>query len=166
MSPIVAILVGLVALANILAMVALLWWMRRKRGETLSETTGHVWDSDLTELNNPLPRWWLWLFLLTVIFGLGYLVLYPGLGNYRGTLGWSSASQYQDQVRLNEAQLAHTFAPFEHQSVQALARNADAVRVGRNLFLNNCAVCHGSDARGAPGFPPSIKNGLARRSHR
>jgi len=149
----VALLVTVVALANILAMVTLLWWMRRRRGETLTETTGHVWDSDLRELNNPLPRWWLWLFLITVLFGLAYLALYPGLGNYRGTLGWSSASQYQEQVRIGEAQLAHTFAPFEHQSVESLARNPDAVRIGRNLFLNNCAVCHGSDARGAPGFP-------------
>jgi len=149
----VALLVTVVALTNILACVGLLWWMRRRRGETLSETTGHVWDSDLTELNNPLPRWWLWLFLITVIFGLVYLVCYPGLGNYRGTLHWSSAAQYGEQVRLNEAELARTFAPFEHRSVESLARDPAALRVGRNLFLNNCAVCHGSDARGAPGFP-------------
>jgi len=152
-SPIVAILVGLVALANILAMVALLWWARRRRGDSFEGTTGHVWDSDLAELNNPLPRWWLWLFIITVVFGLAYLALYPGLGNYRGTLNWSSASQYREQVRVSEAQLARTFAPFAQQPVEALARNPDAVRVGRNLFLNNCAGCHGSDARGAPGFP-------------
>ena len=145
--------VAVVAVTNILACVVLLWSMRRRRDETLSETTGHVWDSDLTELNNPLPRWWLWLFLLTVVFGLAYLVRYPGLGNFRGTLNWSSASQYGEQVRLNEAELAHTFAPFERRSVESLAHDGDALRVGRNLFLNNCAVCHGSDARGAPGFP-------------
>jgi len=149
----VGILVMVVALLNILGMVALLWWMRRRRGEGLAETTGHVWDDDLRELNNPLPRWWLWLFLLTVVWGLGYLALYPGLGNYRGTLAWSSQRQYDEQMRLAEQQLAHTFAPFQHASVEALARDPAALRIGRNLFMNNCAACHGSDARGAPGFP-------------
>ncbi|HEY0340140.1 MAG TPA: cytochrome-c oxidase, cbb3-type subunit III, partial [Steroidobacteraceae bacterium] len=118
-----------------------------------TETTGHVWDEDLRELNNPLPRWWLWLFVLTVVFGLGYLVVYPGLGNYGGTAGWTSQKQFQDQSASAERVLARTLAPFEHQSVTALAINADAVRVGRNLFMNNCATCHGSDAHGAPGFP-------------
>ena len=153
MNPIAAVLVTGASILNILGMVALLWWMRRRRGENVAETTGHVWDSDLRELNNPLPRWWLWLFLITVVFSLVYLVLYPGLGNYSGVLGWSSASQYREQVQVGEAQLARTFAPFIGQPVETLAANAEAVRIGRNLFLNNCAACHGSDARGAPGFP-------------
>ena len=153
MNRIVGIVVATVALLNILALVWLLWGMRRRRGEPMAETTGHVWDDDLRELNNPLPRWWLGLFLITVVFGLIYLALFPGLGNYRGTLQWSSHDQWRAQMRSTEAQLARTFAPFEHQSVETLAGNADAVRIGRNLFLNNCAACHGSDGRGAPGFP-------------
>ncbi len=155
MNPIVGILVTIVTLANIAALVWLLASVRRRRGETAgtSETTGHIWDEDLQELNNPLPRWWLWLFILTVIFGLGYLVIYPGLGNYAGTAGWSSQKQHLDQTVKANAVLARTLAPFEHQSVTALASDADALRVGRNLFMNNCAACHGSDARGAPGFP-------------
>ncbi|HVW71490.1 MAG TPA: cytochrome-c oxidase, cbb3-type subunit III, partial [Steroidobacteraceae bacterium] len=148
-------LVTAVVLANIAALVLLLAGLRRRRGETAgtTETTGHVWDEDLRELNNPLPRWWLWLFIITVVFGLGYLVAYPGLGNYAGVLGWSSQKQWGDQTAKSEAVLARTLAQFNHQSVVALAANPDAVRVGRNLFMNNCATCHGSDGRGAPGFP-------------
>lgn len=153
MNSTVALLVTVGALLNIFGMVVLLWWMRRRRNESTADTTGHVWDGDLRELNNPLPRWWLWLFLITVVFALAYLVLYPGLGNYRGTLNWSSRSAYDEQVRVSEAQLAQTFAPFKDRSVEELAANPAAVRVARNLFLNNCAACHGSDARGAFGFP-------------
>jgi cytochrome c oxidase cbb3-type subunit III len=155
MTPLVGILVTVVSLANIVGLVLLLASLRRRHGETAGtgETTGHVWDEDLRELNNPLPRWWLWLFILTVVFGIGYLLVYPGLGNYVGTAGWSSQKQYQEQTVAAEAGLARTLAPFERQDVEALARNPDALRIGRNLFMNNCAACHGSDARGAPGFP-------------
>jgi cytochrome c oxidase cbb3-type subunit 3 len=155
MNPIVGVLVTIFTLVNIAALVWLLASVRRRRGETAgtTETTGHVWDEDLRELNNPLPRWWLWLFILTVVFGLGYLVVYPGLGNYAGTAGWTSQRQHLDQTEKANAVLARTLAPFEHETVTSLATNADALRVGRNLFMNNCATCHGSDARGAPGFP-------------
>jgi len=155
MTPLVGILVTLVSLANIAGLMYLLATLRRRPGETAGtgETTGHVWDEDLRELNNPLPRWWLWLFILTVIFGLAYLVIYPGLGNYAGVARWTSQKQYQDQTVAAEAVLARTLAPFDRQEVAALAQNPDALRIGRNLFMNNCSTCHGSDARGAPGFP-------------
>lgn len=155
MTPLVGILVAVVSLANIAGLVMLLASLRRRPGETAGtgETTGHVWDEDLRELNNPLPRWWLWLFVLTMVFGIAYLLIYPGLGNYTGTAGWSSEKQFHEQTVAAEAVLARTLAPFEHQDVAALARNTDALRIGRNLFMNNCATCHGSDARGAPGFP-------------
>jgi cytochrome c oxidase cbb3-type subunit III len=151
----VAWIVAIISLINIAALVVLLWCLRRNRGEpsTTTDTTGHVWDGDLQELNNPLPRWWLWLFLITVIFGLIYLVLYPGLGNYAGTKKWSQIEQYRRQSEQAEALLARTFAPFERAGIEQLARDPAALRVGRNLFLNNCATCHGSDGRGAPGFP-------------
>ena len=155
MTPLVGILVAVVSVANIVGLMMLLASLRRRPGETAGtgETTGHVWDEDLHELNNPLPRWWLWLFILTVVFGIAYLLIYPGLGNYAGTAGWSSQKQYQEQTVAAEAVLARTLAPFEHQDVKALSVNAEALRIGRNLFMNNCAACHGSDARGAPGFP-------------
>jgi cytochrome c oxidase cbb3-type subunit 3 len=149
------IIVTIAVLVNIAAMMVLLGGLRRKRGEasTTTETTGHVWDEDLRELNNPLPRWWLWLFVLTVLFGLVYLAIYPGLGNFAGTAGWSSQRQLAEQSVEADRLLERTLKPYEHRSVEWLASNPDALRIGRNLFVNNCAACHGSDGRGAPGFP-------------
>jgi len=154
MTPVASVFVIVVTLLNIAGAMWLLWSTSRRRGtEAKAETTGHVWDGDLSEYNNPLPRWWLWLFILTVVFGLVYLALYPGLGNFRGTRGWSEVEQYEAQSRAAEAVLARTFAPFEKTPLVALSKDTNALRIGRNLFLNNCATCHGSDARGAPGFP-------------
>jgi cytochrome c oxidase cbb3-type subunit III len=150
-----SILVIIAVLLNIAAMIALLVGLRRRRGESSSttETTGHVWDNDLRELNNPLPRWWLWLFVLTVIFGLVYMVIYPGLGNFAGTFAWSSERQLAEQTAEANKLLEHTFKPYEHRTAEKLASSPDALRIGRNLFVNNCAACHGSDGRGASGFP-------------
>jgi len=151
-------LITIPTLLNIAGVVWLLWWTSRRRGgQTKSaaepETTGHVWDGDLREYNNPLPRWWLGLFVGTVIFGLIYLAVYPGLGRFQGTKSWSSVAQYEAQSRQADVVLAHTFAPYEKVPLDALEHDAAGIRVGKNLFLNNCAGCHGSDARGAPGFP-------------
>jgi cytochrome c oxidase cbb3-type subunit 3 len=154
MNGLTSALITIPTLLNIAGVMALLWWTSRRRGdETPSETTGHVWDGDLSEYNKPLPRWWLVLFVVTVIFGLAYLAIYPGLGNYSGTRQWSQVKQYEAQSRDAEAVLARTFAPYERASVAALENDPTALRVGQNLFVNNCAGCHGSDARGAPGFP-------------
>ena len=155
MNPLVGILVTIVVLVNIAAIMWLLFGLRRRSGESASttETTGHVWDEDLRELNNPLPRWWLWLFVMSTLFALAYLVVYPGLGNYPGTSGWSSQRQHAEQSVAANALLERAFEPFENKSAAVLATNPDALRIGRNLFVNNCAACHGSDGRGAPGFP-------------
>jgi cytochrome c oxidase cbb3-type subunit III len=151
----VSIYIVVLTLANIAGLVWLLWWTRRSRGESARTelTTGHVWDEDLTELNNPLPRWWLWLFIATIVFGGVYLALYPGLGNYSGTLGWSTRAEHAADAAANAARIERTLAPFAKRHVAELARDAAALNVGRNLFLNNCATCHGSDGAGAPGFP-------------
>jgi len=157
-SSLTSALISIPTLVNIAAIVLLLWWTSRRRGSDAPktaepETTGHVWDEDLREYNNPLPRWWLGLFVLTVIFGLVYLALYPGLGTFKGTNNWSQVAQYEAQSRQAEAQLARTFAPYESLKLETLERDPNALRIGKNLFLNNCAGCHGSDGRGAPGFP-------------
>ena len=140
---------------NIGGALWLLWWTRRSRGEASStaETTGHVWDEDLRELNNPLPRWWLWLFIITVAFAGVYLALYPGLGTNKGTLGWSSAAEHDAAARANAARIEQNLARFAARDVTALASVPSALNVGRNLFLNICDTCHGSDGGGAPGFP-------------
>src|SRR5262245_26940616 len=141
--------------ANIAGCLWLLWWTRRSPGEasTTDHTTGHVWDEDLRELNNPLPRWWLWLFIITVVFGAVYFALYPGLGTWKGTLNWSSRAEHETESRLNAERIERTLAPFSARSVSELSSDPAALNIGRNLFLNNCATCHGSDGGGAPGFP-------------
>jgi cytochrome c oxidase cbb3-type subunit III len=149
-----SIFIVALTLLNIAGALWLLWWTRRSRGETVSATTtGHVWDEDLTELNNPLPRWWLWLFIITVAFGGGYLALYPGLGSWQGTLGWSSRAEHDTQSRANAARIEKTLQPFASRAVTDLQRDPAALAIGRNLFINNCAACHGSDGGGAPGYP-------------
>ena len=116
-------------------------------------TTGHVWDEDLREMNNPLPRWWMGLFVLTVVFSLAYLVVYPGLGNAAGTFGWTSAGQYQAEQAKLRAALEPVYAKYAAMPADALARERGAMAIGERLFINNCATCHGSDAKGSKGFP-------------
>jgi len=116
-------------------------------------TTGHKWDEDLEELNNPLPRWWLYLFHLTIVFTLVYFVLYPALGNFGGVLGWSQESQYEQQAATASESQQEVYARFEDLSPSELAANEEAMGVGRRLFANHCAMCHGSDGRGGAGFP-------------
>jgi cytochrome c oxidase cbb3-type subunit III len=124
--------------------------VRRPMG---TETTGHRWDEDLAEYNNPLPRWWSWLFYITIVFGLGYLVLYPGLGSWRGVLGWSQVAQLKDETRAAEQQFGPLYERFAAMEIEALAKNPEALAVGQKLFLNNCAQCHASDGGGSRGFP-------------
>ncbi len=116
-------------------------------------TTGHVWDVDLKEMNNPLPRWWLWLFVITVVFSGIYLALYPGLGKFPGTLGWSSVGQYKTEQQRAQEKIAQIFARFKGKTAEELAKDSAAMGIGERLFGNNCAQCHGSDARGSKGFP-------------
>ncbi|MBQ0959447.1 cytochrome-c oxidase, cbb3-type subunit III [Ideonella sp. 4Y11] len=121
-------------------------------------STGHTWDGDLRELNNPLPRWWMGLFLITVVFAIAYLALYPGFGAAEGGLKWSSAGQLQaEQAKAAEAMKA-VYAEFNGQAPEALAKNPKAMAIGERLFVNNCAQCHGSDARGSKSFPNLADN--------
>ena len=121
-------------------------------------TTGHVWDEDLVELNNPLPRWWLQLFYGTIAFAFIYLALFGGLGNIPGFLGWSQEGQYTAEVEAaTEAQEA-IFARYRQMDNETLIADAEANGTGQRLFANSCAMCHGSDARGARGFPNLTDN--------
>jgi cytochrome c oxidase cbb3-type subunit III len=117
------------------------------------ETTGHTWDGDLQEYNNPLPRWWLWLFYFTVAFSVAYLVLFPGLGVFQGTLGWSQVKQWQAQTKEANAVAARELGRFSGKTVEELAKDPGAIKIAKNLFAANCSMCHGSDARGGKGFP-------------
>jgi cytochrome c oxidase cbb3-type subunit III len=139
---------------SILACLLLLWVTARKKIVSQGDnTTGHVWDDDLREMNNPMPRWWMWLFVITIVFGLMYLVAYPGLGSYPGELGWSTRSEYAQEVDHANKELAPLYAQFTAKKVEDLAGDANAMAIGERLFMNNCSQCHGSDARGSKGFP-------------
>ena len=141
-------------MAGILACLLLLWLTARKKiVATGDNSTGHVWDEDLREMNNPMPRWWMWLFVLTIVFSLLYLVAYPGLGAYPGELGWSTRGEYAREVEKANRELAPLYAQFTARKPEELAGDTVAMAVGERLFMNNCSQCHGSDARGSKGFP-------------
>ena len=140
---------------NILACFWLIRWNSKRRiGEAAEgDTTGHTWDGDLQEYNNPLPRWWLWLFYISIFFGIGYLVIFPGMGNYKGTAKWSEVGQYNAEMKTAEQKYGPIFAAYAKQPIPELAKDSQAMATGQRLFLTYCSVCHGSDAGGAPGFP-------------
>jgi cytochrome c oxidase cbb3-type subunit 3 len=117
------------------------------------QSTGHVYDEDIVEMNNPMPRWWMWMFILTCVFGAAYLFLFPGLGNYKGALGWTQAKQYEQEVKESNDRLAPIYARFTAMSPEDVAKDAKAMAIGERLFMNNCSQCHGSDAHGSRGFP-------------
>lgn len=149
-----SIYVAGITLAGIVACLLLLWITSRKKVPARSDnTTGHVWDGDLTELNNPMPLWWVGLFIITIVFSLLYLVAYPGLGSYEGELKWSTKGEYAAEVEQATKSLAPLYAQFTARKPEELAGDANAMAVGERLFMNNCAQCHGSDARGSKGFP-------------
>jgi cytochrome c oxidase cbb3-type subunit 3 len=134
------------SLGNILACFWLIWWSTRRRaGEAAAgDVTGHTWDGNLQEYNNPLPRWWLWLFYGTLVFGIIYYILYPGI--WGGVLGWTKEGQYVSEMRAADAK-------YRDVPIPTLAKNSDAVGMGQRLFLTYCVQCHGSDARGSAGYP-------------
>jgi cytochrome c oxidase cbb3-type subunit 3 len=148
-----------IVVTSILACALLLWFSGKAHAMTAQDnSTGHVWDGDLREMNNPLPRWWAWLFIITIIFAFAYLALYPGLGTYKGQLGWTSAGQHQAEVDKGNAETAPLYAKFASMPPEEVAKDAQAMAIGERLFMNNCASCHGSDARGNKGFPNLADN--------
>ncbi|HEY1395586.1 cytochrome-c oxidase, cbb3-type subunit III [Roseateles sp.] len=150
-----------VAAATVLGLalcLALLIIASRRKVMAEDNSTGHVWDEDIRELNNPLPRWWMVLFVLTVVFSGLYLALYPGLGAYAGSLSWSSTGQYEAEQAQARAEMHTIYARFDGKPVEALASDPQAKAIGERLFANNCATCHGSDAKGSKGFPNLTDN--------
>ena len=146
-----------VAIATLVSIVftfflALAMSQKRAPGEDV-ETTGHVWDEDLAEYNNPLPRWWLYMFYIGCVFGLVYLILYPGLGAFKGQIGWTSQGQYEQEMAQAKEVYEPLFAKYLAQDIPTVAKDPQARAMGERLFLTYCAQCHGSDARGSKGFP-------------
>ena len=147
--------VAVLSLVSIVGCGVLLWMQsiaRPPKGQKV-ELHGHVWDEDLAEYNNPLPRWWMWLFYITIVFSLGYLAVYPGLGNFAGSFNWTSVNEYEAEIKQANAEYGPIFEKYVKVDVATLSKDSQANAVGQRLFLNSCAQCHGSDAGGAKGFP-------------
>jgi cytochrome c oxidase cbb3-type subunit III len=147
--------VAVITLVSILACGVLLWRLSTKRlpAGQKAGTMGHVWDENLQEYNNPLPRWWMWLFYITIVFALVYLALYPGLGSFPGILKWSSHKQYEVEQTAAKEKYEPIYAKYAAMPIPAVAADPQAREIGQRLFLNYCAQCHASDARGGKGFP-------------
>ena len=141
-----------IVLASILACAVLLV-VQGKATFTPGKTMGHVWDETLEEYNNPMPKWWSWMFIITVVFALVYLVLYPGLGNNKGVLGWTSVGQHKAEVEKMDAAVKPLFDKYMAMDLKAVAADKQAMEMGKRLYLTYCMQCHGADARGAKGFP-------------
>jgi cytochrome c oxidase cbb3-type subunit III len=156
-----ALYVAAATAVSLIACLILLFIAARRRvasGAVDDNTTGHIWDEDLRELNNPLPRWWMWLYVITVVFAFAYLALYPGLGSFDGSLKWSSRGQYDNEQAKAASTMAPLYARFASMKETELARDSQAMGIGERLFINNCAACHGSDHRGSKGFPNLADN--------
>ncbi|MBX9870144.1 MAG: cytochrome-c oxidase, cbb3-type subunit III [Burkholderiaceae bacterium] len=152
--------IAIIVAISIVACAVLLWSQSKVKvkigadGKPLpAETTGHVWDGTLMEQNNPLPRWWMWLFYLTIIFSIGYLVVYPGFGARQGNFGWSQAGAYEKEMKDGEALYGPIFNKYLSMDVKEVAKDPQAQEIGQRLFLNTCSQCHGSDAQGAKSYP-------------
>jgi cytochrome c oxidase cbb3-type subunit III len=153
-----SIYVAGITLVSVVACGLLLASLSKRKVASDPDKTGHTWDEDLDELNNPLPRWWIWLFWITIAFGLVYLWLYPGLGSYSGAFRWTSAQEYVDEVKLAEREYGPLYARLASADLRQVAADPEARQVGQRLFLNYCSQCHASDARGGKGFPNLTDN--------
>jgi len=164
--------VTVLSLGTIFALTWLLLSTRKgQRAEQTDETVGHSFDG-IEEYDNPLPKWWFMLFVGTIVFALGYLVLYPGLGNWKGLLpgynyldndkqtafangqtGWTGVHEWEKEMARSDAKFGPIFAKFAAMPIEEVAKDPQALKMGGRLFASNCSVCHGSDAKGAYGFP-------------
>jgi len=151
------IILTVISIAACAVLLIVLSRHRVKAGQEI-ETTGHIWDETLQEFNNPLPRWWMMLFYITIIFAVIYLVLYPGLGRTTGLLGWSSSGQHIREIERADKEFGPLYAKYAAIPIPALSKDPAALAIGQRIFLNNCAQCHGSDGRGAKGFPNLADN--------
>lgn len=144
-----------IILLTVISIVLLTWLLFANRKSTINRedgTTGHVYD-DIEEYDNPLPAWWFYMFVITIIFGVGYLLAYPGLGNFKGFLGWTQISQWEERVAEADKKYGALFAEYRSMPVEEVAGDKKAMKMGQRLFANNCSQCHGSDAMGSYGFP-------------
>ncbi len=148
--------ISLTTIASIIGLlIFLLKCSKRSEGEDPNkvETMGHVWDENLEELNNPLPRWWFYSFIFTLVWGVAYLIFYPGLGAYAGLLGWSQTRQLEEEMQLANDKYGPLYEQFHNTDIAILSKDEEALKIGERLYASYCTTCHGSDARGARAYP-------------
>ena len=149
------IFITVISVGGVIGCALLLWLTSKIKAASPNSdnTNGHVWDENLREMNNPLPRWWVWMFIITIVFSLFYFAAYPAIGTYAGKLGWTQVKQYEQEMAAANKTIAPLYAKFAAMPVEELATNPEAKAIGERMFMNNCAQCHGSDAHGSRGFP-------------
>lgn len=149
------IFITVISVGGVIGCALLLWLTSKIKATSPSgdNTNGHVWDETLREMNNPLPRWWVWMFIITIVFSLFYFAAYPAIGTYAGKLGWTQVKQYEQEMEVANKTIAPLYAKFAAMPIETLATNPEAKAIGERIFMNNCAQCHGSDAHGSRGFP-------------
>jgi cytochrome c oxidase cbb3-type subunit 3 len=147
-------------IAFIIWCVWLISWSAKQGPQNVKDEdlVGHKWDGDLEEWNNPAPRWWLYLYFITIAWAVGYMIVYPGLGITEGLLNWSQEGQYEEEMQAAEARYEPIYETFAAMDFEDLVRDPDAIALGRSLYASYCTTCHGSDARGATGYPNLTDN--------
>jgi cytochrome c oxidase cbb3-type subunit 3 len=150
--------ITLLTSGTLLALTWLVFATRKgQRPDTTDQTVGHSFDG-IQEYDNPLPRWWFMLFVGTLLFAVAYLILYPGMGNWKGVLpgykdGWTSTKQWEREMDKADEKYGPIFAKYAAMDIEQVAQDPQALKMGSRLFANYCSICHGSDAKGAVGFP-------------
>ena len=147
-----------VALSTILFVVWCVWlvsWSAKQGPQDVSDEdlVGHKWDGDLEEWNNPAPKWWLYLYFITIFWAVGYMIAYPGIGAFKGVLGWSQEGQYEQEMAAAAERYEPIYARFAAMDFEERSKDPDALKLGKSLYASYCTTCHGSDARGATGYP-------------
>ena len=146
-----------VAVGTIVFIIWAVWiisWSAKQgpQGKADEDLVGHKWDGDLEEWNNPAPKWWLYLYFITIIFGVGYLIAYPGIGIFEGVLDWSQEGQYEAEMAAAAERYEPIYAQYAAMDFEARVADPDAIKLGASLYASYCTTCHGSVARGAVGF--------------
>nr|WP_123711766.1 cytochrome-c oxidase, cbb3-type subunit III [Sinobacterium caligoides] len=149
--------ISILSLFTIALVSVILYFSNKDNPETLGKPTGHDYDG-IQEYDNALPKWWVVMYVASIIFALGYLVMYPGLGNWKGVFGWTQVGQYEEEVAQAEHKYGPIYARFGKMPIEEVAKDPKAMRIAQRLFIDNCSLCHGSDARGNHGFPNLTDN--------
>jgi cytochrome c oxidase cbb3-type subunit 3 len=152
-----------VAAGTIVFTIWCIWlisWSAKQGPQNVADDdlVGHKWDGDIEEWNNPAPKWWLYLYFITIAWAVGYMIAFPSLGNYQGMLGWSQEGQYEAEMQAAAENYEPIYEKFAAMEFTELSQNAEAQALGKSLFASYCTTCHGSDARGAPGYPNLTDN--------